>query len=519
MSTKSSTLAAVAGLATLLSASPPASAASLFWYRVPSGCLDTRPPGSTELACGELGRFVFGLPGLSAPSECVVVNQGSEEPSLFPTPEPATDGEWAPCQQSGCFATSPAAAGTWVAVVDWDGPHGWSVGETVLQASDHRAEVVLFDLGEAGGSLPSGLPGVSDAHLLAQLCRLSELLATSSWPAPAVLNLSFGRLPAESTHLPRCPGPWLECEVRTVLGELATHYGVLATGAAGNHGELLFPADDAHVVATGTLNLAVLANTGRIAPTVETPAQAEALMPGFGLYLEHPEDASLHWPNPPGSSYASAFLAGWLAGAIDHGAQPSTVAAGRWEPQESGGRFLLSHDTSLLEGSDLAAPDELLAAALGERPGVCSPAPPLTQELARRVADPPPPLPRQTLAEVESSLQQQPGVVICVPCHGGGGSGLASEEPLTITLDRSGPLASSYELIGVFVRNGGDLHALDRSHDPALLAGLSSATLDQLLLLGFEEVLDPDQELALVFTLRVGTTMVWHSTPVHHHTH
>lgn len=517
-------LASACALATLAAAVPlRATPEPVGWYRLPPGCA---PAAGGELMqampCGGFGRYLLGREAPFSPPDCAGARHGFEVPAGYPASADAPAGGAAvPCVDGSCFDGRPG--GPWVAVVDWDDPHGWTVGETILQASDRRARVALYDLEEPGATFPEWLEGVGDAHVLAQLCAVAERIAGGDDP-PLTLNLSFGRLPrGGQVACPISGEGSLECELRAVLGWLGDEHGVVPVAAGGNHGLLLFPAADAGVVAAGALDLARYALDGAPRPSRETPAGAEGLVPGYGLYLESTGEPNGYWPAPPGSSYAAAVLSGWIAGTLD--AHPAPLPPrGSWAPLLDGERWALARDGSALPGSDLAGPTELLAAALGARPAVCNGGMGGATVVLEAAEGAPPALPDKSLAELTARGNEQlPGSVICVPCHGGPEVPLAGElstSPLRFEVDlhRGGPLASEYQLTGLYLRLGDTLLPLDRSHDLALLYDLAQGELAILAFEGLPDVPDGTQ-ISLVYTLRYGTTAFWHAEPVHAHEH
>lgn len=514
----------LAGAFALLCAMP-SRATELSWYHVPPGC-PHRPPGEnvTEMPCGNYGHLFFGSDRLVPPG-CLGTTSGREVPSLYLSPPPApSGGDWSPCVDGSCFGAQEREP--WVAVVDWDAHHGWSVGETILQASDYRVRVELFDLAAPGETLPDWLVGVGDAHVLAQLCAVAERSALGQ--PPLVVNMSFGRLPGkEGLSSCQLQASWaLECEIRGVLASLAGAHGVLPVAAAGNHAELLFPAADTHVVATGALNLARFADSGAVHASSETPSSAEALVLGYALYLQNPASAGEYWQGPAGASYASAFLSGWIAGTLQGTAKRAdTAPSPSWRPRYSKGVYMLEHDGEIVEGSDLVNPNLLLERGLGEHPEACDRPAVGTQRVLQRVSSPPPALPALSLPGLAVSRNQQlPGVVLCVPCHGDGPpGGLRTSVPaadLSIDFAGSPPLPAEYQLTGLYLRIGGTLHQLDRSRDPGILNEIERGDLKTLGLGGIGTFLLPGRQLSLVYTLTAGDgTPFWHATPVHVHEH
>jgi len=520
----------LAGALAFLSA-PPAPAAELSWFRVPPGCSHRSGEDLAVMPCGGYGRLYFGAEEL-IPPDCVGVTRGQEVPSLYLTPAPATGqpaAGWSPCAGGSCFGA--AGGGPWVAVVDWNAPHGWSVGETIRQSSDYRVGVELFDLAAPGNTLPDWLTGVGDAHVLAQLCAVAERSAADP---PVAVNMSFGRLPPKEGP-PTChpTAPWaLECEVRGVLAHLASAKRVHPIAAAGNHAQLLFPASAPSVVAAGALDLARFAASGIAQASNETPASAQALVLGYALYLHNPAGIGEFWQGPAGASYASAFLSGWIAGSLEQGTveqetkhetkRATTVPSPHWVPRLHGGIYQLEHDGEIVPGSDLVNPNLLLERALGEHPHACVRPAVGTVRVLHKLSSPPPPLPPLSLPGLAVSRNQQlPGVVMCVPCHGDGPpGGLETQADLLINFAGSPPLPADYRLTGLFLKAGDTLHQLDGSRDPRILDELTRGTLKTLGLAGIATLLQPGRQLSLVYSLATQDgTPFWHATPVHVHDH
>jgi len=518
-------LCLAAALAASAGSPMPAAAAMVSWIRIPPGC--TFPPEGelTQMPCGDHGTYYFGDGVPPSLPTCLDLRRGTEQPAAYPTPgSPQPVGAWwLPCQNGSCFGHGRQP---WVAVLDWDQPHGWSVGEVILETSDRRVDVELFDLEDPAGTLPTWLTGVGDAHVLAQLCALAEQVSDPRAEPPLAVNMSFGRQPSGRGPEACMPGGegGLECEIRSVLALLHGSHGVLPVAAAGNHGTLLFPAEDANVLSAGALDLARFAAGGVAEPSNETPPGADALVPGYGLYLERPFGG--YWPAPPGSSYASAFLAGWIAGILAERPETPVSPGGTWTPVQFGGGFLLAHDGHPVPGSDLLQPDSLLKRALGDEPAACDQQTHGTHAAASRISPPAPPLPALSLPQlVARSNDQQPGAVICVPCHGGNppggrGTGGGTGGPLTIDLRSALPLPAEYRLTGLYLRIGDTLHRLDKSSHPGLLGQIELGALDTLAISGLDGLLSPGQQLSLVYTLTDPVhTAFWHIEPVNVHDH
>lgn len=363
-------LAAVVGLGWFPSA-PTAEAAvetGVTWYLDP----DPVPVGALELSCGSYGRFELkrGFSADVASPKCGDTKAkecGSELARAYPSPlfpgakargAKATPAEaWIPCDQGACFtALDKIESGEpWVAVIDWDNQHGWSVGWTIAQlsrpAGGREAPVVLFDLYEnfAPALAPFSQLGATDVHVLKQLCKLAEAVDHKNIP-PSVINLSFGRIwQAEDALDPgTCDRSRLSCQIARVLHHLACGTDgdcpqeprTIPVAAAGNQPpDRLFPAVLGEVVAAGSLQLGRFGLDGAIGGSWETPDygnKAHAFFPGYGLCLAD-KDAGDEWPAPPGTSYAAAIFSGWLTEAKGRVPIADPFSAAPWFPRSAAG--------------------------------------------------------------------------------------------------------------------------------------------------------------------------------------
>lgn len=496
-----------------------AGATVLHWQHVDRECALPAEARDSVLECGAYGRLVLSTDGFRILS-CPVRSQGAEAPRVYPVEDdPGVPGQ--PCDQGSCLGRQGRP---WVAEIDWGGFHGWSVAELIRRASEQRVDVVLIDLGEPHPSLPKELPGASDAQVLAHLCSVAERAAQLPDDLPSALNMSFGRRleEAEREGCPPSGERLLSCEIRGVLAHLVDELEVPVVAAAGNHGSLLFPAADPHVLSSGALNLAAFAlDPERPAPSSETPAAATVLLPGYGLYLLDAMTAESCWPLPPGSSYASAFFAGWLAalGTEEVGATvPHAPHTRRWAPLEAEGLYRLAADGVGIPGSALTADTLLIRRALGEIPEACRTAPTLPLP-AVAVTVPAVGLPSASLIDVVAGRHtSSPGVRPCVPCQGEPEVPLGGElgpEAVLVDLSRSARLPAEYSLTGVYLRLGERIFALAGGQDPALLTALAAGSLPALELTGLSGRLEPGLQLSLHLTLKLeGDTEFWTAVPI-----
>jgi hypothetical protein len=515
----------IACWAAFLLAAVPAGAqptTTVSWLQLPPGCPEN--PAEIEtgdgeepqaVACGEAGRFVFGRSSLRYHGKCEILAAGSEPPAAIPAELTPHLPDTFPCLQGRCLGHRPGEP--WVAVVDWANEHGWSVAATVREASDGRVGVELYDLA-AAGVMAQWVASVSDLHVLVQLCALAERAHNKPADRPLAVNLSFGR------RDPSAPcdgsGSSLGCSVSYVLSRLAES-GIRPVAAAGNHRELLFPASSSAAISAGALDLARLQATGEPTPSTQTPAAAQALMPGYGLYLTASTGGLTYWPAPPGSSYAAALFSGWLGGYLAGGGTLPALAAGerpRWAPAATPNGLALAVDGVPLPGSELAGPRLLLERALG---GIPVPSKPLPVWGILRLTGPAQTLPKYSVLYADDGNGPQPGVIICLPCRGEGNPEGAPEgmESLTIDLSSSGGLPASLELLGVWVRVGALVYAFEESRGTELLASITAGEVQAFTLADLGGILAPGEQPSLVFVFHVegrpDGDNYWHEVPIH----
>ncbi len=500
-------------IAILLAGAP--AGASVDWVHLEPGC---------EVASGDVhsgdekpqvvGSFAFG-PGLHYDGPCQPQDEGTWTPSLLPVePAPRLSAAF-PCAGGLCLQRKPGQP--WVAVLDWPSAHGWSVAATIREASDQQVGLQLYDLTDAG-TLGQWVTPVSDLHVLVQLCALAEHVRLHPGDRPLAVNMSFGRLQTASNCGSGSTSQ--SCPVGQVLSHLAAK-GIVPVAAAGNHGELLFPASIPDVVSAGAIDLTYLQHTQKVRASRQTPLQAEALMPGYGLYLSAPPGAgnSLYWPAPPGSSYAAALFTGWLSGYRANGGQlpdPSLLRGAHWIPRtapNTSNGLALTLDGAPLPGSELNGPRILLDRALGNVPVAPEPRSAVTLWLT----GPAPPLPGPySLLHADTGNGPQPGVDPCVPCGpGGGGQGGTEESSVLLDLSHSGGLPPWMDLLAVLLRVGTDTYAFDGSRDPDLLAALAAGSLEGLKLAGTSGAFRAGEQPSLVLVIDVGGHPYWHEVPFH----
>lgn len=467
------------------------------------------PATGAPLACGGWGDYVFAEGPLSI-SECGATAAGNESPPAFvpsgwPAPEP---GPWFPCLGGECFAGGPGEE-PWTAVIDWDDPHGWSVGATLLQAADGLVEARLFPLDgppEAVRTLFAEFP-VGDAHLLAQLCTIAEELETGVAEAPLVVNVSAGRLASGGDENSQ-EEPTLANQVLGLIEHLSAD-GIAFVAAAGHHKTLLFPAHLPPVLAAGPVDLQKQRHTGQTRPSWQAADELRALFPASGLELEWGEEC---WPVPAGASFASATAAGWIAAYLAEGGdwQPGDASA-VWAPVKIAGRYHLARDRNPLPGTDLDGPSDLVSGAVDGLP--CGGAPDSATavlEVGDQIGNPIQGLP--SLVELIDEIGPSPENEPCVPCDirfqfESGGD--------VVLLAASRPLAPDYQVVDLYLLTGGIFHPLESEEKPSILEALAAAGLSTLELRGFSDAhVQAWHEALLVFHLDDGEHGLWTAVPI-----
>ena len=527
------------------------------WALLPSDCAPS--PGGTVVACGSYGSFNFGTTDGGGCATAV----GGEMPPAYVQPaggpmQPInpvqkSGGASAPCADGSCFDPPGGSSGVepWVAVIDWNSDHGWTTGWTAKTLSGMPVHLYALD----GPDLTASLgPAVGDAHLLSRLCEVAELVDNSHQPGPEVVNMSFGRL-VQQGHDPAegevCESSKLSCQISQLFEHLEQR-GVVATAAAGNYGQVQLPAGYPGVLAAGSLDLARFVIHHESVAAWETPPTSQALLPGYGVCLETADEGL--WPAPPGSSYASAAFAGWLAEVLTRVAvpDPMKIAWGLdWSPDA--GCFVLSR--SLPPVCNPPA-NRLLARAIGSSADNCWASDlgvALDLHFDATTAQQGVPQQMPSLVEwVEISHAPTPESDPCVPCvsdgfsnsnpfpdkgqgwqlatlgwgskeitEGPGGKNLnvpPSPQDLVIDVSASSPLRPFLTLEALHLRIDDDYYTvLDRSRPEHLanLTALEDATADSVVIRGARRLIAPDQQPSLLFVLCEGNEgCFWSSVPV-----
>ena len=491
------------------------------WERVEPGCA-TR--AAEQLACGALGTYSFGSSRASSPrgAACDPLASGNDVPLALDRDRDSPDGIRG--QQSVReTAATRATRGIWtelgaVATVDWDqGTHGAWVWVVLDSATNYRVFPDFYFLDHPTVPSIQAVPGASDFHVLEQLCRL---IATD--PVPPVLNLSFGRMLDEA---PCASGDSIPCEISRALAHLRNDRGVTVLAAAGNHGELLFPASDGSTFAVGSLDLETFWPSGNTTPSSNTPSGYDALMPGHGLVrVNHPDLDGSSVRNalvPPGSSFATAFLSGWLW--IWEDASPGALARLRADDPAllsiavgPDGFYLAADGVPYLD-SRFDSTDTVLRIAVGLEPEAFEDevysgsyqfalsASPLSLVL-------PSGRPHLTL---DTNLPT-PGSEPCVPCRlrRRGGRAPAGTIPVVIEVGTRSP-ADGGTIEEVYLQLGDDLYGLEGAGYASFVAGIEvgdDVTLD----LDLPETLLDGRPVSLVvvFARDVDQEEFWDAIPL-----
>jgi hypothetical protein len=507
-------LAALAGL--LVSATPAAATDVVRWYRF-DGCDPSISSFSSQqapenFACGALGLYYLGDQGLSYSSSCLHQVYGEEAPALYlaqhnPRFMPSA-GQWFPCRQGNCFGRNSQP---WAAVIDWNQGHGWSVAGTLSAVAGSGLDLVLYPLDAGGATFDT--QGASDLDVLARLCAVAEYVDQNPNDPPLVINMSFGRIfDSGVSSLLRSRGQVaLQDEIHTVLQHLQSQLGIHLVAAAGNHGRLLFPASDSYVMAVGGMDVEEYLDAGTVSRALQAPSAAQALLPAYGLYLKE-GTASTYWPVPPGSSYASAFASGWLAGFMaDQGLRPSNLSltpGSTLKPVRVSTDYLLVLDSQTLAGSDLPGAAQVATPALEHVAGVCNTS--TSTPVSTTVSSVTPSLPTRSSADLAGSNNLPlPNTRPCVPCHG-----YETNQGLRIKLTASEGFPTGQQLNALHLRVGSSYYEIT---DSSVISDFEDGLIDELLLTNVTSI-SSGTSVELVYELSLTSYgSFWDSTPVHMH--
>ncbi|MDX1997762.1 MAG: S8/S53 family peptidase [Thermoanaerobaculia bacterium] len=420
--------------------------------------------------------------------------------------------------------TPPASTpGPWVAVIDWRGWHGTSVGAAIRQYSGGRGAVTRFPLDDPAVTQQLG-SDVTDAHVLVQLCRLLDDVEMGHIKAPTAINLSFGRLATEGdpASAEGCIEEELACQVARILDRLSRLEGDEApptiVAAAGNHGSWLFPAALDSVLATGLPDL--LRSTPQT-PTAswETPEPTRPLIlaPAAGLCLLAAGHA---WTAPAGSSFSTALVSAWLA-ETDPGDRLPMLTEAFFDPED---RLRLTPGASVLTGVWAA---ELYLRKTSARVH-CDAAEgwgsvPIVAPIDIGLSAPPN---FPSLVEIVSSTHRPaPEPTPCVPCRDirvpppSAATFAAQSSKMKVSTDGKGPeldlgapwpLGQDIEILAIHLRLDDRFYQL--TMPDALLSSLRTA---QPLSLKIPwSRFEPASQASLVFIVRNETDVYWNSVPI-----
>lgn len=502
----------LAALPCLLAAAPGLAATDdpVLAWRLDSGSAPPDlcgPAVGDTLHCGTWGDYVLAEGPVSV-GRCHETAAGNETPPAFvPSgwPDPAP-GEWFPCLGGACFATEPGEA-PWTAIIDWDDPHGWSVGATLLHAADLRVDARLFPLDVPPEEVRTLLTdfSVGDAHLLAQLCTIAEELETGAAEPPLVVNVSAGRLATAGEN-----GPEEKTLAGQILGliEHLSADGIAFVAAAGHHKAVLFPAHLPPVLAAGPVDLQKQRHTGQTGPSWQADGELRALFPASGLELESAEEC---WPVPAGTSFASATAAGWIAAyRAEGGVWQAGDAAAVWAPAKIGGRFHLARDHDPLPETDFDRPSTLVAGAVDGVPcGGAGEGAGAVLDVGEPIRNPIEVLPSlvELIGEIGPSPENEP----CVPCE----IRFQFAPGEVLLLEASRPLSPDYQVVDLYLLTDGIFHSLEAENKQEILAELGNAGLGSLELRGFRSAhLQAWHEVLLVFHLEAGVHGLWTAVPI-----
>lgn len=507
-------------LAALLSIRPAAAAMStsttVDWHLYDASCVGGA--AAVDIACGTYGRFL--ILQSSPPPGCVPLASGGETPPVYPAapighvfPAPIVHlHDIAPHEAPMDFTGPPVQpVSKWIAVVDFDNSHGESTAWLAGQVAGPDVTAALAPLDDPSLAV---LGDVGDFHVLARLCEVAQDTDGGTLPAPATVNMSFGRRvrASDPTSSSSCPAQNAACQVAKVAHHVAQS-GSWLVAAAGNHREGLFPGTLDEVVDAGMVDVdAFLANVAT-RPAWETPPGAAATIPGNGLCLDA-------WSAPPGSSYSSALLSGWLVQLLDHPEVLSQLGDGPWVPawSASSGCYVLAKGRAPTPWCNDAI-TSLFAGLIGPPPPGCG----------QRHSDPTVTVPtpgRGTPPDAIPSIDTwgvpthpAPESDPCVPCSGQMvASGHTTD--LRIDLSDSEALPSGIVFDQVALRVGQNNYVLGLTLGQ--LTQMAGAGLATIVVPGGGALVDPNSSPSLWYRMKPdpaincasSTLCFWSSTPI-----
>ncbi len=538
----------------------------LNWALYERGCGEPTIPSVLDVQCGDYGVFYF-FPGPAPGSDpCLIIGKDLEEPPTYNAPSPliatgdtnfvvleedgggevsalvieksskgteqGVEGD-IPCAAGSCLSEPGGPTGTnpWLATIDWPDWHGYTISATQKQISG--LDVSLFSLVEDSTIGALGTT-VGDGHVLVQLCRVTESFYQNATPPPKAINMSFGRRALSDEDQQRgfdCLQDGLPCQTKRVIDHLETA-GVHMLAAAGNHGLETFPALYPAIRSVGGLDMAWFDHSnGQVRAAWESPEQVDAFLPAYGICLTHGEGL---WPAPPGSSYASAILTGWLGAVADEvdlileeGVSPT------WDTAQN--CYQLAGNPT---GPCVPAIDEILNRLRGHDNSKC------WQTEAKE-----PTLTLQIVPEAKTEAEAKGGAMtldqwvethhpaprpeFCIPCTGGGGAAAkskgidlgtgpvkasnAAEGNLYIDLSGYAPELGTFSFGSLFFRVGEFFYPLlDRAdpEDEENLDTLGTGEFRSLTIEGLKGLIPAGSQPSIFLTICEDTHCYWSSIPV-----
>ena len=427
-------------------------------------------PGSGEVRCGDAGVYVFGSERFT--SGCVPIASGEESAPWYPPPIDSAPFPGVEPHEPTASSAPMAAAGDWLAVIDFSGPHGESTQWLVDAVGDPAAGTELMVLDDPALVARFGAL-ITDFHVLAGLCAIAERIDVDGDPPPRVVNMSFGRAvrPVDPAGDGSCDASRASCQIARVI-EHVSAAGTRFVAAAGNHRQVLFPAALPRVTHVGLLDLDTFFMWGEAVPAWESSEAVLGLFPGNTLCLAD------SWPAPAGSSYSSAMFSGWLAHALFHGASPEmTPELGQWAPlfEPALGCWVLSRGSEVFPWCNAEITRLFSGLEQGGEESCGTGAGTRTEHVDAGTPGPQPGLP--SFDEWTAAVHPTPESDPCVPCWG-----RVVGMDLDLDVSRAAPLSPGTYLDSIYLRDGTTFRRLPAT--AATLAGLAAAQIRTLHIVG-----------------------------------
>ncbi len=519
------------------------------WALFDSWC--ERGTSALEVACGDYGVFHF--VDVQDPLRCERRAEGVADDAIYPGPNlvqqfpgtmieilpravGATPGgqagdaglpQTAPGQAVAPLMLAPVPAldaqrtlqdadlhNPWIAVVDFDSMHGISTHWLADALSGPALHTELYYLDDTALA-PLG-QDITDLHVLAKLCNITDAVDTHGRVAPTAINMSFGRTPGQddATNAESCAGERASCQVAKVAAHLRAK-GSTLIAAAGNHKITLFPARLNEVLSAGTLELNTFFKTGEVQGTWESPDDVQARIPGNALCLRG------GWPAPAGSSYSSAMLTGWIARTLK--SHPHINAYdGNWQPRYSAanGCFELAQGDVAYAGCNAQVSDIFNGLQNGGI-GSCWEATKPNTIFSGATGEPQSQPQVSAFDEWVAGNGPLPESDPCVPCVGNIQSGPVGD--LLVNMSQSNSLPQALTLDKVYLRVNQDFYPLPLS--AVELDWIHSAQVNHLSLPGWGSLVTGATPSSLMFVLKdasqsaacdapPNTGCMWTSTPM-----